>query len=592
MPGLYRRDDGGCGPKGYEVLTTAPPPGVEREDFFELGGKTYSPTIQGVSADGGRTLFVANAALTPDACTTASNPPFTVFQLYLHTSEGGESNGDLRLVNRLPDGSVSCAEVSAGTHQGSEYGPPRMESVHNAFSADGSRVYWTAAEGAGPLYLRVNPAQPQSPISSGACTNPAFACTFEVSTAPSTRFAGATPSGSYALYTAGGALHEYDAVTKSSEEIATGVEGVMGYSTDLSRVYFVSTSNLTAGQQNSEGDVAGAGAHNLYLRERDGDTTFIAQLSGRDVHNLPSDFELPSPIATLPDRRASRVSPDGTHAAFASAATITGADNTDAVSGEPDTQAFLYEADSGGGVGELLCASCNPSGVRPKGGDGADSSGFLWAAATIPGWQIQFGPTRPLSEDGQWLFFESFDALLPADTNGRRDVYQWSAPGAGDCDTDNSTPGPLYFEPNEGCLSLISAGSENEAAFFFDASADGTDVFFADVANLVSQDKELLDVYDARVEGGFPPPDPAAPSCDLNAGACEGQGNAAPSPTGAGSAAFQGPPDPQVKWPPKKPRCGKGKRMVTRKGKARCVPRKKPQRNQQRAAKHNRRAAR
>jgi DNA-binding beta-propeller fold protein YncE len=594
--GLYRRDDQGCGPKGYELLTTEPPPGMGPSEE-PLGNRNYVPTIQGVTANAGQTLFRANAALTDDACTQAgkASAPLTVPQLYLHTSQGGESDGDLRLVNRLPDGSVSCAEVSAGIRQEPEDGSPRLDSVHNALSADGARVYWTAASGEsspflgerGPLYLRVNPAQPQSPISAGACTDSALACTFEVSAAADTRFEGATPSGSHALYTTGGSLHEYDAVADASEEIAAGVEGVMGYSTDLSRVYFVSSENLTGAQQNSEGDAASAGEHNLYLRQRDGDTLFIAGFSERDVDNSTNSFNPPSPIATLPDRRSSRVSPDGTVAAFASAAAITGADSTDAVNSEADTQVFLYEADSGGGAGGLLCASCNPSGARPVGGDVGNSTPF-WASATIPGWQTQFGPTRALSEDGERLFFESFDALLPQDTNGRRDVYQWSAPGTGDCDTDNATPGPLFFEPNQGCLSLISSGNVDEAAYFFDASADGSDVFFADAADLVPPDSELIDVYDARIGGGFPAPDPLAPPCDLNAGACEGQASADPPAQGAGSASFAGPGNP----PSARKACPKGKRRVTRKGKARCVPRKRVQRNRKRNAEHDRRATR
>jgi NHL repeat len=595
VPNLYRRDDQSCGAKGYELLSTAPPPGLDLEDFVGKE-KGYAPTIQGVSADGGRTLFRANAALTADACTQASDntPQQTVFQLYLHTSHGEEAGGALRLVNRLPSGLVSCAEASAGVFQGvtAQNGSPRLGSVHNALSTDASRIYWTAAtdETVGPLYLRVNPAQPQSPISSaGACTNAALACTFEVSAASGANFEGATPSGSHALYSVGGTLHEYDSAARESTQIATGVEGVMGYSTDLSRVYFVSTANLTAAQQNSEGDVASAGNHNLYLRERGDDTVFIARLSPRDVQNSTNDFEPPSPIATLPNHRAARVSPDGAHAAFASAARITGADNTDAASGEPDAQVFLYEADSNGGAGELLCASCSPSGARPVGKKNFGTA--YWAAATIPGWQTMFRPTRALSEDGQRLFIESFDALLPADANGRRDVYQWSAPGAGDCDTDNSTPGPLYFEANEGCLSLISAGTENEAAYFFDASADGTDVFLADAADLVSQDKELVDVYDARVNGGFPAPDPIAPPCDLNAGACEGQASAPAAEQGAGSAAFDGPGNPPVKAS-KQRRCPKGKRKVrAKKGKVRCV-RKDKHHGKRGRANHDRRAAR
>ena len=41
---------------------------------------------------------------------------------------------------------------------------------------------------------------------------------------------------------------------------------------------------------------------------------------------------------------------------------------------------------------------------------------------------------------------------------------------------------------------------------FIDASADGTDVFFLADDSLVSSDPGSVDVYDARIGGGFPDP--------------------------------------------------------------------------------------
>jgi hypothetical protein len=99
---------------------------------------------------------------------------------------------------------------------------------------------------------------------------------------------------------------------------------------------------------------------------------------------------------------------------------------------------------------------------------------------------------RNLTADGNRLYFDSFDALAPQDSNNDRDVYQWEAQGVGSC----ATPG--------GCVNLISSGRSEEGASFVDASADGSDVFFTTDDSLVLSDPGSVDLYDARVGGGFP----------------------------------------------------------------------------------------
>jgi hypothetical protein len=158
----------------------------------------------------------------------------------------------------------------------------------------------------------------------------------------------------------------------------------------------------------------------------------------------------------------------------------------------------------------------------------------------------------------------SFEALVARDTNGAEDVYQWQAPGSGECTTQS----PAYSAANGGCLSLISSGQSPQGSELVDISADGRDVFFKTGESLVAQDSGLIDVYDARALGGFPPPPiPPAP--------CEGEAcappAAAPNDPSPASASFQGAGnEPQGK--PNRPRpCPKGKRRVKRAGKVRCV---------------------
>jgi hypothetical protein len=256
---------------------------------------------------------------------------------------------------------------------------------------------------------------------------------------------------------------------------------------------------------------------------------------------------------------------------------LTGYDNTDAASGEADQEVFLYDSTANAGAGELRCVSCNPSGARPlgralavKGLEG------LWAAARIPTWQSQLHGSRVLSEDGQRLYFNSFEGLVSHDTNGQEDVYQWEAPGSGDCTQES----PSFIESSGGCLSLISSGESPNGSELVDIGANGDDVFFKTSAGLVPQDSGLIDVYDARVDGGFPPPEEPQ-------GPCEGEACAPPAaapndPTPA-SAGFRGAGNPAPEGKRLRKACPKGKRKVRKAGKTRCV---------KRQSKRHRRAAR
>jgi hypothetical protein len=212
---------------------------------------------------------------------------------------------------------------------------------------------------------------------------------------------------------------------------------------------------------------------------RNGVTTTV--VAGADAA-APSDW----PAAT----GTARVSADGEHLAFLSAAEIPPFDNTDAETGEADTELYLYGPPPGGGAPRLLCASCNPTGERPLG------------SASIPGAERN-GSTavykpRVLSANGRRLLFDSADRLVIGDTDSGPDVYEWEAQGEGDC------------ARAPGCVGLISAG-RGEGGVFLDASADGADVFFLTGDSLVGEDPGSIDAYDARVGGGLPETQPPIP---------------------------------------------------------------------------------
>jgi hypothetical protein len=212
----------------------------------------------------------------------------------------------------------------------------------------------------------------------------------------------------------------------------------------------------------------------------------------------------------------SRVSPDGHYLAFMSNQPLTGYDSTDAnpaANGAKDEEVFLYDSTTQ----QLVCASCTP-GTRPHGvqdkfvsGEGgglvvdrpgvwrAEEGGSRerWLAGSIPGWTPLEANTatyqsRYLSDEGR-LFFNGADALVPQDTNGKVDVYEFEPPSVGSC--ANAT----------GCVSLISSGTGTHESAFLDASEpgpheNGNDVFFVTAAQLVPADHDnSFDVYDARV---------------------------------------------------------------------------------------------
>lgn len=543
---LYRRQN--CDPLegSFETLTTAP---LLEGTPIEYVSKT---SVQGVSDDGSHAIFVAKAKLTDDAAAGS--------QAQLYDRFGGA----LHLVSVLPGGVASTTDASVGS--GWQF------HLDNAVSADGSAVYWTAdfeTDGRGTLYLRQRPEQG---IVGGECADPAKACTTQVSAGDNAFFWAAAADGSAALYSEGNPeasaadLFLFAGATKTSHLLVEDIMGVAGASQDLSRVYFVSRKAIPGSGANSFGEEASEDKPNLYLAEAGG-FEFIATLvegdvGGREPGATVVAYSLINAVHNT-YRPATRVTPDGASIVFQSRAPISEFDNG-TQDGEAAVEVYLYRPG-----GELLCVSCNPSRARPTAEElhepykrkGRITSVF--AAAWIPTWEHPLHASNVLADDGQRLFFNANDALVPHDTNGTQDVYEWEALGTGGCDAND----PSYFSQNDGCVYLISSGQSSFESTFWEASPDGEDVFFTTVASLLAQDPGSIDLYDARVGGGFPQP--------LVPAACEGeacQGPLSPpnDPTPA-SSTFEGAGNVVV---PNHRRCPQGKHRVRRRGKVRCVKRK------------------
>jgi hypothetical protein len=437
--------------------------------------------------------------------------------------------GELGSVCVLPGTKTLSKGCSAGTLKS---GDGYQNSVSGAISADGSRVFWGPAGifgGPSELYVRENPAQPQSALDeAGQCTEAGKACTKTVSEAKA-RFWGAARDGSKAIYAVGEELYEYEAASGESRPIAGEVAGVLGMSEDASRVYLASGEALAG--ENAEGRSPSAGEANLYLYEAGAKEpfAFVAALAGSDTASPERDR--PTPLSAIPTTHGARVSADGGAAAFVSAGQPTGFDNRDASSGEADLEVYHYDA----GAGRLSCVSCNPSGARPAGRHVTDFTfKDYWAAGQIPAAEDQLYYSRALSDNGNRLFFESFVGLVLGDTNGREDVYEWEAAGEGSC-TKSS---PAYSSAAKGCVSLLSSGQSGQDSKFVEASPDGSDAFFSTGASLLPEDPGLIDIYDARAGGGFAPPAPSPAPCEGEA--CQSPPPPPEAPSAA-SAAFAGP---------------------------------------------------
>jgi hypothetical protein len=362
------------------------------------------------------------------------------------------SGGGLKQVNASPGATLAAQGV-------------------NAVSTDGTRVYFY--EG-GDLYLRDGATLKQADQNAGGGGS------FEL----------ASTDGSVAYFTKGGDLYRYGSVANTATKLTSSADvvGVFGAATNGSNLYYLRAGGLY--RCVSANTAAASGC--------DGATKIAAAADSTDY-----------PPAT----GASRVADDGSKLLFVSTTPLEDHnghtyDNTDLVSGEADSEVYLYDAAVG-----LTCVSCNPSNGRPTGPSSIPG-------AIKNGAGLQAYKPRVLVDNGKRVFFDSGDALVPSDTNtfgaggaGVPDPYQWEAQGEGSCTRA------------EGCTAILSSGRDPIPSLFADASADGTDAYFLTGSSLVAKDPGAIDLYDARVGGGFAEPAEGIP--------CEGDSCQAlpPEPT-------------------------------------------------------------
>jgi hypothetical protein len=342
-------------------------------------------------------------------------------------------------------------------------------------SEDGSRVVFksrehnSSGESSGQLYL-YEVGQPTVEVSASHRSPPDPGGPGEV------RFQGASEDTSQIYFTSTEAL---------TDDATPGHQTLYRYDADTN-VLINLEANLGASTEGTQA-VAAMSEDGSYVYFRTNNSRLYLWHNGTDtlVGVVPGSVDQLEVIHTT-----FRVTGDGRYLTFLTPDRLTAYDNTDAVTGGADSEVYLYDA----ALQRLTCVSCNPDGLAPHG-----SSSF-----PEPSRQPMRNLQRGASEDGT-AFFNSSDGLVPNDINGKEDVYEWK----------------------NGRVYLISSGTSGDPSFYASASKSGDDVFFATRQPLVATDKDqLLDVYDARVGGGFP--QPAQPGRCESAESCHGSASTAP----------------------------------------------------------------
>ncbi len=413
-----------------------------------------------------------------------------------------------------------------------------------ATNAGGSVVTTNASATNGVRYVNPNPPSASSSIADSLTV----------------KFSGVTEHGEHVFYTQGGGfdspgeIFSFDTATQATTDVSGVTDAKpVNISEDGSHVYFVSNTQI--------GGHGAAGQPNLYVWDRaGGTTTFIATLDPGDLSNATLSWNqnnaLPNKIggAGAGDNH-SRTTPDGSAIVFESAGQLTAYDNAGHVE--------IYRYDTG--TDSLACVSC--AGAGPATGDATLQTNTTTGLSSAT-------PLKPVdvvssvSDNGEMVFFESTEQLVPGDTDDTRDVYEW--------------------RKGEG-ISLISSGASAFNNYIYAATPSGSDVLFlTNSETLLPEDENTVGaIYDARVNGGFPPPESTVTEICTTTDSCHGSPGAAPDTPGSATSSLVGQGNLTEK------RCGSGRRSVVRSGKTVCVKAKKhTKKRHHRRAGSNRRAAR
>jgi hypothetical protein len=425
-----------------------------------------------------------------------------------------------------------------------------LGTAYHAVSESGETVFFTATPAPTPvpegftgiktIFARVGSGTASAhtvavSVPSSACTGPC------ASSEPSNAtFQGASADGSKVFFTTAQPLidsdtnnapdlyeYEFNAggnklILLSGGKPETGVTGVVRTSPDGSHVYFVAAGVLTT-EPNGNGETAQEQSQNLYGYDTGaGKTKFVASPGAARIRGGLLESTDEGPGEEGPRERYAQTTPDGRYLVFSSPAMLAG--NT---SNGTAQAVYRYAFQTG----ELKWVSHAAPGFTPV----AEAKDALVAAlpGSADGSEASIGDwNRAISDNGEYVIFTTAEKLQADDINQALDVYEWH----------NGTVSMISggHDPQGGRTSGVGEVCRQGKPCVVTASgmsASGSDIFFLTHTPLVGQDTDVLvDLYDARVEGGFPAPPPAEASCSGEP--CQGASAKLPSFGSAASSLF------------------------------------------------------
>lgn len=455
--------------------------------------------LSGVSGDGGRAFFETTAQLT-----TAPGTPVDTHEASNEVYE--RTNGHTYLVGVLPNGEApNCgAEVGQG-------GGTTVE----------TQTYWSygaiAPNGANVVFKSpaANPISAVNPCNESGLylRDVVHGTTVKLS---GLFFGGRAGTGAgeeekiFSLEPGTGEIFEYHVGTELSTEI--GVGRLLAYSRDGSRVYFV-------GEE--EGIyVYEAGQTRLIPGTQEGGYFAGGSRNGGAINNRAPTEDPEGQTRNMPV--ASAGSSDGSHLLFIDSSKLTGYEN------ESHKEAYIYNV----ATNTVRCISCNLHNEPPQVPRQREKNAQLIDDfSTDAGEGLYQTPSPPfISADGSRAVFETTEDLLPQDTNGTMDVYEWVLAGMNGCTTESSS----YSQVIEGCVFLLSSGLGKEGPFPAAGQTDGThlvgaseelrDVYMQTPEALLPGVDNAMHLYDVHANGGFPYIPPVAGGCEP--GQCKSGGEA------------------------------------------------------------------
>jgi hypothetical protein len=441
----------------------------------------------GASPDLSTVYFFAGPTLLPEDAARASGSGWGLYEY------GG---GELKPAGTLPNGSQSPGGAAPAAGEGTNRGGFNFtdpEMTANQVSRDGSTLFFVSPD-PGP-----NPVQgpiPQLYVRRGG-ESTLVSHAADGKAAPS----GAAPVGAlnssyqdqFAHVYAYGSPDGDSAIFQSKDALAPGAPG---------------DSSLKAYRYDVEADTVtylpGVGGNTVVAASDDGGRFLFGGANRIGVWDQGAIKTIAS-LNLLPNHHLApaRATASGSVFLFTTDVAIPGFN-----SGGGFNQVYRYEV----AQEQLTCLSCPPDDVVPSENASLanqDAVGYMPSGETVP--------NRGLSADAGRVFFDTPDPLVPEDTNGVRDVYEWTPSGP----------------------SLISSGQNPQSSFFLDNGADGGDVFFTTSEGLDPRDTDgAYDVYDARVGGGFA--QAAAVSRCVGNDVCRDAAAAPPDQPGPATSSFSG----------------------------------------------------